>query len=76
GTSAGDQRPDLSTFGRVLGEHHVAKLEHGILQTPHIDISATDIRRRVAAAQSIRYLVPEPVRQYIEDHQLYRHAEL
>ncbi len=74
GTSAGDSQPDLSTFGRVLDERHVAKLERGILQTPHIDISATDIRRRVAAAQSIRYLVPEPVRQYIEDHQLYRHA--
>ncbi len=74
GTSAGDFQPDLSTFGRVLNKGHVAKLERGILQTPHIDISATDIRRRVAAAQSIRYLVPEPVRQYIEDHQLYRRA--
>ncbi len=72
----GDNQPDLSTFGRVLDEGHVAKLERGILQTPHIDISATDIRRRVAAAQSIRYLVPEPVRQYIEDHQLYRRASL
>ncbi len=70
----GDFQTDLSTFGRVLGEQHVAKLKRGILQTPHIDISATDIRRRVAAAQSIRYLVPEPVRQYIEDHQLYRRA--
>ena len=76
GTSAGGHQPDLSTFGRVLDKGHVAKLERGILQTPHIDISATDIRRRVAAAQSIRYLVPEPVRQYIEDHQLYRHASL
>ncbi len=76
GTSAGDLQPDLSTFGRVLDEGHVAKLKRGILQTPHIDISATDIRRRVAAAQSIRYLVPEPVRQYIEDHQLYRRASL
>ena len=72
----GDNQPDLSTFGRVLDEGHVAKLERGILQTPHIDISATDIRRRVAAAQSIRYLVPEPVRQYIEDHQLYRRVSL
>ncbi len=70
----GDSQPDLSTFGRVLDEGHVAKLKRGILQTPHIDISATDIRRRVAAAKSIRYLVPEPVSQYIEDHQLYRHA--
>ncbi len=72
----GDNQPDLSTFGSVLDKGHVAKLERGILQSPHIDISATDIRRRIAAAQSIRYLVPEPVRQYIEDHQLYRRASL
>ncbi len=71
----GDRQPDLSTFGRVLDEGHIAKLERGILQTPCIDISATDIRRRVAAAQSIRYLVPEAVRQYIEDHQLYRRTD-
>ena len=35
-------------------------------------ISATDIRRRVAAGRSLRYLLPESVRQYIEQQQLYR----
>lgn len=36
------------------------------------DISATDIRARVAQGQSIRYLVPETVRALIERHDLYR----
>lgn len=37
-----------------------------------VQISSTEIRRRVAAGKSIRYLVPEPVREIIEAHQLYR----
>jgi nicotinate-nucleotide adenylyltransferase len=37
-----------------------------------IDISATEIRRRVACGQSIRYLVPEPVRSIIAAHHLYQ----
>jgi nicotinate-nucleotide adenylyltransferase len=37
-----------------------------------IDISATDIRQRVALGASIRYLVPESVHSIIADHQLYQ----
>lgn len=37
-----------------------------------IDVSATDIRARVAAARSIRYLVPPTVERYIAEHRLYR----
>ena len=37
-----------------------------------IDISATEIRSRVAHGQSIRYLVPESVRTLIEQHHLYQ----
>ncbi|MBI2379622.1 MAG: nicotinate-nucleotide adenylyltransferase [Gammaproteobacteria bacterium] len=37
-----------------------------------LDISATDIRRRLAEGRSVRYLVPEPVRNYVERHHLYR----
>jgi nicotinate-nucleotide adenylyltransferase len=42
------------------------------VRTPFIDISATDIRRRVASGRCVRYLVPETVREYIEKHALYR----
>lgn len=36
-----------------------------------VDISATEIRQRVARGASIRYLVPEPVRSLIAAHHLY-----
>jgi nicotinate-nucleotide adenylyltransferase len=42
------------------------------ITVPAIGISGTEIRARLAAAQSIRYLVPEAVREYIEAHGLYR----
>ncbi len=41
------------------------------LDTPWLDISATDIRRRVRLGLPIRYLVPLPVEAYIEQHELY-----
>lgn len=42
------------------------------VSVPQLDISSTDIRRRCAEGRSIRYLVPEKVRDYIEVHGLYR----
>ena len=38
----------------------------------HIDVSATEIRNRVATGQSIRYLVPSVVEELIRRYQLYR----
>lgn len=42
-----------------------------IVDAPLIDISSTAIVARCAAGLSIRYLVPDAVRAYINDHQLY-----
>ena len=39
---------------------------------PRIDLSSSDVRRRVAAHRSIRYLVPDPVADRIEQKRLYR----
>lgn len=36
-----------------------------------LDISATEIRQRIAHGASIRYLVPDCVREFIEHHRLY-----
>lgn len=42
---------------------------------PAIDISATEVRRRVQRGQSIRYWVPDPVAEYITTHRLYLDPE-
>lgn len=44
------------------------------LTARRLDVSATEIRNRVAAGRSIRYLVPEVVREIIAAHGLYRNT--
>jgi nicotinate-nucleotide adenylyltransferase len=43
------------------------------LDMPDIAISSSDIRKRIANRESIKYLVPAEVEQYIVDHRLYLH---
>lgn len=45
--------------------------EYPVVQR-RIEISSTEIRNRVANQESITYLVPESVKHYIEQHQLYQ----
>jgi nicotinate-nucleotide adenylyltransferase len=43
-----------------------------IMSAPQLDISATELRQRVAEGRPIKYQVPEVVEQYILQHGLYR----
>jgi len=43
-----------------------------ILKAPLLDISATYIRDQVKENRSIRYIVPDAVREYIEGHRYYQ----
>jgi nicotinate-nucleotide adenylyltransferase len=41
---------------------------------PRMDVSSTEVRRRVAAGRTIRYLVPDAVREQIARRGLYAGA--
>lgn len=43
-----------------------------LLGAPEMDISSRELRERIARGASIRFMVPEKVRSYIEFHHLYR----
>lgn len=47
------------------------RLLENMMEGHTVQISATDIRMRVAEGMSIRYLVPPPVEMYIAEHGLY-----
>lgn len=66
-----DELRQLAQF--VVFEREASATAHDFpTLTRRIDISATEVRGRVARGESIRYLVPEPVRSLIEQHHLYQ----
>lgn len=49
-----------------------APLRLQVIETPQIDISSRDLRRRAAAGRSLRYFLPRAVECYIHDKRLYQ----
>jgi len=43
-----------------------------LVEAPELEIAASELRERARQGRSLRYLVPEAVRAYIEQHGLYR----
>ena len=63
-------RPDVERTRKILGDLGVRQIH--LLNTPELEISSTDIRERVAAGRSIKYIVPPEVEHYIYKKGLYR----
>jgi len=72
---------ELSTFAqnllRTQASAQGAQIHNGSVgviercNVTQLSISATDIRAKVSAGKSIRFLLPDDVREYIEQHTLY-----
>jgi nicotinate-nucleotide adenylyltransferase len=62
-------------FGRPGTPIPASPLIAGSVQVPALDISATEIRRRVRAGLPIRYWVPDAVAEYMVRHRLYLDPE-
>ena len=60
--------PDMSKIRERFGP--LAEKIH-CLETPELEISSTEIRKRVRQGKTIRYIVPEAVEQYIYKEKLY-----
>ncbi|MCO1600896.1 nicotinate-nucleotide adenylyltransferase [Desulfosporosinus nitroreducens] len=58
-------------FLKVQHEHPETQGKIHYLEVPALAISSTDIRARVRRREPIRYLLPETVRLYLEQHRLY-----
>ncbi|MDH7577214.1 MAG: nicotinate-nucleotide adenylyltransferase [Bacillota bacterium] len=61
---------DLGQLNSLLGEFYQGAVS--VLEIPVLSISSSDLRRRVKMGLSLKYLVPEGVEFYIEQHGLYR----
>lgn len=58
--------------GHPLSDAHLPAGTVTLLDVPALDISSRDCRERVLTGRPIRYLVPDGVLSYIEEHGLYR----
>ena len=64
-TFVGTNRPGHDTFSEQINKHILE------LTVPQLEISSSMIRERVLENKSIHFLVPESVREYIKENQLY-----
>jgi nicotinate-nucleotide adenylyltransferase len=67
----GSRSADSAALAAAVGQAQARALLDHCIETPEIGISSTDIRKRVAIGQSIRYMVPEAVGSYIKQKSLY-----
>jgi nicotinate-nucleotide adenylyltransferase len=69
---AGCEPPDFTKFAHIWGLQRVQKLQQNVIRTPLIDISSTEIRRRLTAGRDVTDMLHPRVADYIRTHGLYQ----
>jgi nicotinate-nucleotide adenylyltransferase len=64
--------PDFDRFEPLWGPQRVAKLKENVIETPLVNVSSTEVRRRLAAGEDVTGMLHPDVIRYIRAHNLYR----
>lgn len=70
-TRGGVGEPDWTIVEQFVGPERLLQVRQRI-DTPSLEISSSDLRQRIADGRSVRYLLPELVERYVNEHDLYR----
>ncbi len=65
--------PDLKELAELVSTQDLDRIRRNVLDTPQVDISATDIRHRVFECKPTRYLMPERAAEVMSANYLYEH---
>ena len=68
---AGQPEPDYRAVASLVSPERLSRFRKFTVSMPQVELSSSEIRRRVADGQSIRYQTPRAVEKYIEAHGLY-----
>ena len=63
--------PNLTSLDELLSQTGRTVLR---VEMPPMAVSASEIRTRISAGKSIRFLTPRPVEMYVRQHKLYQHS--
>jgi len=69
---AGFEPPDFSKFMSLWGRQRVEKLQRNVIKTSLIDISSTEVRKRLAAGRDVTNMLHPAVADYIHKRGLYQ----
>jgi nicotinate-nucleotide adenylyltransferase len=63
--------PDFTKYEAFWGSERIKKLQRNVIETPLIDISSTEIRKRLSTGRDVSGMVNPKVLQYIREQGLY-----
>lgn len=64
-------KPDFSKYKDIWGTERVEKLQGNIIPTPLVNISSTEVRKRITAGEEVTQMLDSAVFSYISEKRLY-----
>ena len=65
--------PDFTKFKQLWGRDRVEKLQRNIIPTPLIEISSTEVRKRLSSGLDVTQMLDSAVLSYISENNLYKY---